>query len=86
LSSVEMNNCTIGGNGMYAMVRFYQDAVLNNCTFDGTDANTEDAFTDGISAVNGANVVLNDCNVTNATYETEEGGTITEYKNGEIVK
>ena len=44
ITSVEMNNCTFETVvGPYSLLRFYQDAVLNNCvimdSFDGVDTN-----------------------------------------------
>ena len=85
LSSVEMNNCTISGNGSYSMVRFYQNAVLNNCKIDAADVNKTDEYFDGISAVNGAVVTLNDCTVTNAGYQVETGSEIIVMEKGSKV-
>ena len=45
---VEMNNCTIKGNGKYALVRCYKDATLTNCTFDLSNADTTDKYADRI--------------------------------------
>ena len=42
ITGVEMNNCTFDWNNPYSMLRFYQNAVLNNCNFidiDGIDTN-----------------------------------------------
>ena len=42
ITGVEMNNCTFDWNNPYSMLRFYQNAVLNNCKFiaiDGIDTN-----------------------------------------------
>ena len=54
ITNVEMNNCTFDWNNPYSMLRFYQNAQLNNCTFldiDGID-NGE---------VAGTTVELNNC-------------------------
>lgn len=42
ITYVEMNNCTFDWNNPYSMLRFYQNAKLNNCTFEdieGIDTN-----------------------------------------------
>ena len=42
ITGVEMNNCTFNWTNPYSMLRFYQNAVLNNCDFiaiDGIDTN-----------------------------------------------
>ena len=42
ITGVEMNNCTFDWNNPYSMLRFYQNAVLNNCDFiaiEGIDTN-----------------------------------------------
>lgn len=61
ISYVELNNCTIKGNGKYAMVRVYQDAVMNNCVIDCSNANMTDAYVDGISAIDGSVVSMTEC-------------------------
>ena len=76
IKSVTMENCTIKGNGIYAMNRFYQPATLNNCTIDCSNAVLDDVYTDGISAV-GATVTLNGCNINNdPDMEVSDGGKI----------
>ena len=72
VQSVTMNNCTLNGNGTYSLVRFYQDAVLNNCVIDCTNANTTDEWPEGVSAVEGAVVELNNCTLTGANFEVED--------------
>lgn len=37
VTNVEMNNCTFKWNNPYSMLRFYQDAQLNNCVFEAID-------------------------------------------------
>ena len=76
INSVTMENCTIKGNGVYAMCRFYQNATLTNCTIDCSDANDTDGYPDGISAVNGATVTLNGCTFVYCDYEYAENAKI----------
>ena len=83
IQSVEMTGCTINGNGIYAMVRFYQDATLTNCNIDCANTNTTDGYTDGISATGGATVSLEGCTISNVTYEAADGKIIVD---GIVVK
>ena len=84
INSVTMNDCTIKGNAKYAMVRFYQNAELNNCYIDCSNAVLSDVYTDGISAVTPDSyadgefitVKLNSCTVVYAEYERSNGGVI----------
>ena len=77
LNSVTMENCNLNGNGTYAMFRFYENATLKNCVIDGTNANHDDAWTDGISSYNPdisgtdktITVTLIDCETINIGYE-----------------
>ena len=54
ISSVEMNNCTFRKTYNYGILRFYQNAVLNNCTF-------ESSFEGIDSNVTGTEVQFNNC-------------------------
>ena len=61
IKSVEMNNCTINGNGIYSIVRCYQNAVLTNCTIDCSNTNTTDVYQDGLDIVEGYTMTLENC-------------------------
>ncbi len=84
INSVTMNDCTLRGNGTYAMARFYQNAELNNCTIECSNANLEDKYSDGISAINPETaaadeaivVNLNNCNIGYADFECHNDGII----------
>ena len=73
IKSVEMNNCTILGNGIYAMTRFYQDTVMNNCVIDCSNTITDDKYVDGLSIVGGATLTLNDCTLIYSDLEVGAG-------------
>ncbi len=75
IKGVTMENCTLRGNGKYAMNRFYQKATLTNCVIDCSNTDTTDKYFDGISAV-GADVELVDCELVCCDYEIADGGTI----------
>lgn len=74
ISSVEMTNCNITGNGLYGMVRFYQNTTMTNCTIDVSDVNTTDQYFDGVSAVDGAVLTMNGCTMVNGGYEYGDEG------------
>ena len=76
IGSVTMEGCTIKGNGMYAMNRFYQKTTMTNCVIDCSNTDTTDAYPDGISAVNGATVTLTNCTIKSAEYEVDGGAKI----------
>lgn len=76
INSVTMENCTLKGNGIYAMYRFYQNTTLTNCTIECNDTNSTDDYPDGISAVNGAVVTLNGCTLTYCDFEVAENAKI----------
>ena len=59
--SVTFDGCTIKGNGSYGLIRTYFDATIKNCTFDVANVNTTDNYQDGIHAVNGAVVTVENC-------------------------
>ena len=60
-ASCVFDGCTIKGNGSYGLIRTYFDATIENCTFDVANVNTTDVYQDGIHAVNGATVIVNNC-------------------------
>ena len=59
--SVVFDSCTFKGNGTYGLIRTYFDATLTNCTFDVANVNTTDNYQDGIHAVSGAVVKVENC-------------------------
>ena len=61
IKSVEMNNCTINGNGKYALVRCYQNTTLTNCTIDSSNTDTTDVYQDGLDITAGYTMTLIDC-------------------------
>ena len=70
--TVEMNNCSVAGNGKYALVRSYNTFAMNNCTINCTNTNTSDDFHDGVSIGGGAVMTMTGCTMTNAGYEYGE--------------
>lgn len=73
IKSVTMNNCTLKGNGIYAMYRFYPSATLNNCVIDCSNSNLTDKYPEGISAVSGSVAELNNCTLKYCDYEVQKG-------------
>ena len=71
ITSVEMNNCTFETViGPYSLLRFYQNAVLNNCvikdSFDGIDTN-----------MTGTVIELNNCTgIEGKIYNNTDGGVV----------
>jgi len=59
--SCVFDGCTFKGNGTYGVIRTYFDATIENCTFDVANVNTTDVYQDGIHAVSGAEVTVNNC-------------------------
>ena len=70
--TVEMNNCSVAGNGKYALVRSYNTFAMKNCTIDCTNTNTSDNYHDGVSIGGGAVMTMTDCTMNNAGYEYGE--------------
>ena len=64
-ASCVFEGCTIKGNGTYGVIRTYFDTTIKDCIFDVTDVSTTDAYEDGIHAVEGAEVVVDNCTNTN---------------------
>lgn len=54
LNSVSFYDCSLLGNGTYALIRSYADLHVENCYIDTTDANHEDNYNEGVEAVSGA--------------------------------
>ncbi|MBR0335469.1 MAG: hypothetical protein IIX34_01260, partial [Alistipes sp.] len=70
--TVEMNNCSVAGNGKYALVRSYNTFAMKNCTINCTNTNTSDKYHDGVSIGGGAVMTMTDCTMKNAGYEYGE--------------
>ncbi len=64
LTSVTFENCTLEGNGTYALIRSYVDLTLTDCTIDVSNANHTDVYSEGVEAVNDATLTM-----TNTKYE-----------------
>ena len=70
LNSVSFENCTLNGNGMYALIRSYVDLTMKNCTINISDADHTDAYGEGVHATNGA--TLTEENVVYVVYSDED--------------
>ena len=66
-ASCVFEGCTIKGNGTYGLIRTYFATTIKDCTFDVSKVNTNDVYQDGIHAVEGAIVTVDNC--TNANGE-----------------
>ena len=64
-ASCKFEGCTFKGNGTYGVIRTYFDATITDCTFDVANVNTNDNYQDGIHAVGGANVTVDNCTNSN---------------------
>ena len=60
-ASCVFDGCTIKGNGTYGVIRTYFDTTIKGCTFDVANVSTTDIYEDGIHAVDGAEVVVDNC-------------------------
>ena len=54
LNSVSFYDCSLYGNGTYALIRSYADLYVENCYIDTTNANHTDNYSEGVEAVSGA--------------------------------
>ena len=70
LESVSFENCTLSGNGIYALIRSYTDLTLKNCTINTSNANHTDAYPEGVEVTNGA--TLTEENVVYVVYSDED--------------
>ena len=70
LNSVSFENCTLNGNGMYALIRSYVDLTMKNCTINISDADHTDAYGEGVHVTNGA--TLTEENVVYVVYSDED--------------
>ena len=69
IKGVTMNDCTILGNGTYALVRCYQDVTMSNCVIDSSNTNTTDIYQDGIDVVEGYTATMINCTNVNGSIE-----------------
>lgn len=80
LNSVSFYDSALYGNGKYALIRSYVDLYLENCTYDISNADHTDVYTEGIEAVNGAELEMVNCSKVLASAEAfidaTEGGDI----------
>ena len=53
LNSISLEDCTLKGNGTYALLRSYTALSLTNCVVDITNANHEDEWPEGVEAIEG---------------------------------
>ena len=53
LNSISLEDCTLEGNGTYALLRSYTALSLTNCVVDITNANHEDEWPEGVEAIEG---------------------------------
>ena len=75
LNSVSFYDSALYGNGKYALIRSYVDLYLENCTYDISNADHTDAYTEGIEAVNGAELEMVNCSKVLASAEAFIGAT-----------
>ncbi|MBQ3248656.1 MAG: hypothetical protein IJB03_03225, partial [Alistipes sp.] len=81
LNSVTFENCTLEGNGYYALIRSYADLTMSDCTVDTTNANHDDVYDEGVQAIEPATftqnnvtyIVSNDADLKNVL---EQGGDV----------
>ena len=66
LTSVEFENCSLIGNGTYALIRSYVDLTLTNCVINTSNANHNDNYSEGVEAIAPATLTEN-----NVTYVAE---------------
>ena len=68
-ASCVFDGCTIKDNGRYGVIRTYFDTTIENCTFNVANANLTDIYQDGIHAVGGAELVVDNCTNENGDME-----------------
>ena len=66
LTSVSFENCTLDGNGTYALIRSYVDLTLTNCVINTSNADHNDGYSEGVEAIAPATLTEN-----NVTYVAE---------------
>ncbi|MEE1168351.1 MAG: hypothetical protein UHS52_04945, partial [Alistipes sp.] len=66
LTSVSFEDCTLNGNGTYALIRSYVDLTLTNCVINTSNADHNDGYSEGVEAIAPATLTEN-----NVTYVAE---------------
>ena len=66
LNSVSFENCTLDGNGIYALIRSYANLTLTNCVINTSNAIHNDSWPEGIQIIAPATLTEN-----NVTYVAE---------------
>lgn len=59
--TVEMYDCTLTGNGTYALIRSYKDLRLENCYIDVSNADHTDGYAEGVQVADGATLTKVNC-------------------------
>ena len=67
LNSVSFENCTLNGNGKYALIRSYVALTMKNCTINTSNADHTDVYSEGVEVVNGA--TLTEENISYVVYD-----------------
>ena len=62
LNTVKFYDSKLFGNGTYALIRSYVDLTLENCYIDTTEANHEDAYSEGVEAISPATLTEKNVN------------------------
>ncbi len=75
LNSVSFYDSALYGNGTYALIRSYVDLYLENCTYDTSNANHTDVYSEGVEAVGGAQLEMVNCSEILASAEAFIGAT-----------
>ncbi len=75
LNSVSFYDSALYGNGTYALIRSYVDLYLENCTYDISNANHTDGYSEGVEAVNGAQLEMVNCSEILSSAEAFIGAT-----------
>lgn len=71
IGSVTLENCTLNGNGTYALIRSYTAMTLTNCTINLSNANHDDEWPEGVEAVEGGTLTE-----TNVVYVVDDVTTL----------
>ena len=88
IGSVTLEDCTLAGNGTYALIRSYTTLALTDCTINLSNAIHDDEWPEGVEAVEGAtktenNVVYVVDDVTTLQYVLENANMSTNIKFGQ---
>ncbi len=75
LNSVSFYDSALYGNGTYALIRSYVDLYLENCTYDISNANHTDGYSEGVEAVSGAQLEMVNCSEILSSAEAFIGAT-----------